>query len=117
MIKKFAVLTQIWYKEDGRKIGFLEDRQFLRPKSGKIDEINANNSGHPRHSKSQHHHIPTDEHHTFDTLCLADIKPKKTWVEVHEEFYREPPKNPGKILLLYSRDSKAFTDLQQAFRR
>ena len=70
-----------------------------------------------RHFKTQHHHIPTEDQQTFDTLCLADIKPKKTWLEVHEEFYREPPKNPGKILLLYSRDSKIFTDLQQAFRR
>ena len=69
-----------------------------------------------RHFKT-HHHIPTEDQHTFDTLCLADIKPKKTWVEVHEDFYREPPKNPGKILLLYSPDSKPFKDLQQAFRR
>jgi hypothetical protein len=35
---------------------------------------------------------------------------------MHDEFYAEPPKNPGKILLLYSPDSKHFKELQKAFR-
>ena len=52
----------------------------------------------------------------LDTLKLADIRPKRTWLDVHEDFYREPPANPGKILLLYSPDSKQFKELQGAFR-
>jgi hypothetical protein len=52
----------------------------------------------------------------LDTLKLTDIRPKRTWLDVHEEFYREPPANPGKILLLYSPDSKQFKELQVAFR-
>ena len=34
------------------------------------------------------------------------LQPKKTWAELHSEWDEEPPKNPGKILLLYSPDSK-----------
>ena len=52
----------------------------------------------------------------LDTLKLTDIRPKRTWLDVHEDFYREPPANPGKILLLYSPDSKKFKELQVAFR-
>ena len=52
----------------------------------------------------------------LDTLKLTDIRPKRTWLDVHEDFYREPPANPGKILLLYSPDSKQFKELQVAFR-
>lgn len=52
----------------------------------------------------------------LDTLKLTDIRPKRTWLDVHEDFYREPPTNPGKILLLYSPDSKKFKELQGAFR-
>jgi hypothetical protein len=52
----------------------------------------------------------------LDTLKLTDIKPKRTWSDVHEDFYREPPANPGKILLLYSPDSRPFKELQVAFR-
>ena len=66
---------------------------------------------------------------TFDTICLNDpeninpsrdgvdgstipVLPQKTWTEMHDEFYAEPPKNPGKILLLYSPDTKQFKELQ-----
>ena len=52
----------------------------------------------------------------LDTLKLTDIRPKRTWSDVHEDFYREPPANPGKILLLYSPDSRSFKELQVAFR-
>lgn len=52
----------------------------------------------------------------LDTLRLTDIKPKRTWSDVHDEFYRDPPPTPGKILLLYSPDSKVFKDLQGSFR-
>ena len=34
--------------------------------------------------------------------------PKKSWLQLHEEWDAEPPKNPGKILFLYSPDSPAF---------
>ena len=37
-------------------------------------------------------------------------------MDVHEDFYREPPANPGKILLLYSPDSRQFKELQGALR-
>ena len=47
---------------------------------------------------------------------MTDIRPKRTWSDVHEDFYREPPANPGKILLLYSPDSRSFKELQVAFR-
>ena len=82
-----------------------------------------------------HHHTPIpvkqEDAQTFDTLCMNDpdnmdkhdedgvdgeartpALPQKTWVAMHEEFYAEPPKNPGKILLLYSPDSKQFKELQ-----
>jgi len=52
----------------------------------------------------------------LDTLKLTDIRPKRTWLDVHEDFYREPPANPGKILLLYSPDSRQFKELQGALR-
>ena len=52
----------------------------------------------------------------LDTLKLTDLRPKRTWHEVHEDFYKEPPANPGKILLLYSPDSLAFKELQASFR-
>ena len=52
----------------------------------------------------------------LDTLKLTDLRPKRTWHEVHEDFYKEPPANPGKILLLYSPDSVAFKELQTSFR-
>ena len=52
----------------------------------------------------------------LDTLKLTDLRPKRTWNEVHEDFYQEPPANPGKILLLYSPDSRSFKELQGAFR-
>ena len=53
-----------------------------------------------------------EDQQTFDTLCLHDENekvvavsatspvPKKSWNQMHDEFYAEPPKNPGKILLL-----------------
>ena len=53
-------------------------------------------------------------------LCLTEPGmgpvPKKTWVELHSEWDTEPPKNPGKILLLFSPDSKLFKDLQSSFK-
>ncbi len=55
----------------------------------------------------------------FDGLCLGDtntLVPKKTWVELHSEWDTEPPKNPGKILLLYSPDSSLFRDLQASLK-
>jgi hypothetical protein len=60
----------------------------------------------------------------FEGLCLNDtatgttqvFQPKKSWLELHEEWDREPPKNPGKILFLYSPDSPSFKLLQTAFK-
>lgn len=79
-----------------------------------------------------------EDQQTFDTLCLQEDEaaltgsvgasvvdggvvvhlhhPRKTWEQMHDEFYAEPPKNPGKILLLYSPDSAQFKELQRAFR-
>ena len=86
-------------------------------------------------TKRQHIAVPVkqEDAQTFDTICLNDpenvgrnqdgvdgdammssrpILPQKTWTEMHDEFYAEPPKNPGKILLLYSPDTKQFKELQ-----
>ena len=43
------------------------------------------------------------------------VLPQKTWKEMHDEFHAEPPKNPGKILLLYSPDTTQFKELQVRF--
>ncbi len=51
-----------------------------------------------------------------DPSAANSLRPKKTWAELHQEWDVEPPKNPGKILLLYSPDSKLFRDLQGAFK-
>ena len=73
--------------------------------------------------------LKQEDAQTFDTICLNDpenvnqnqdgvdggtmpVLPQKTWTEMHDEFYAEPPKNPGKILLLYSPDTKQFKELQ-----
>ena len=85
-------------------------------------------------TKRQHIAIPLkqEDAQTFDTICLNDpeninsnqdgvdgltmpVLPQKTWTEMHDEFYAEPPKNPGKILLLYSPDTKQFKELQVSF--
>lgn len=66
-------------------------------------------------SKDSHEPLPVSPSN-LDTLKLTDIRPKRTWSDVHEDFYKEPPANPGKILLLYSPDSRAFKELQKAFR-
>ena len=84
----------------------------------------------PNRTKRQHIAIPLkqEDAQTFDTICLNDPEnnlnqdgvdgstmpalPQKTWTEMHDEFYAEPPKNPGKILLLYSPDTKQFKELQ-----
>ena len=84
-------------------------------------------------TKRQHIAVPLkqEDAQTFDTICLNDpenvnqnqdgvdgntmvmpVLPQKTWTEMHDEFYAEPPKNPGKILLLYSPDTKQFKELQ-----
>ena len=82
-------------------------------------------------SKRQHIALPLkqEDAQTFDTICLNDpenvnqnqdgvdggtmpVLPHMTWTEMHDEFYAEPPKNPGKILLLYSPDTKQFKELQ-----
>ncbi|TRY79228.1 hypothetical protein TCAL_17049 [Tigriopus californicus] len=72
-----------------------------------------------RHKKFPDHH--RNETIPFEGLCLHDssgvsFPPKKTWVELHSEWDRQPPKNPGKILLLYSPDTKLFKDLQNSFK-
>ena len=86
---------------------------------------------HLHRTKRQHIAIPLkqEDAQTFDTICLNDpeninsnqdgvdgltmpVLPQKTWTEMHDEFYAEPPKNPGKILLLYSPDTKQFKELQ-----
>ena len=51
-----------------------------------------------------------------DPSAANSLRPKKTWAELHQEWDTEPPKNPGKILLLYSPDSKLFRDLQASFK-
>ena len=65
--------------------------------------------------KNSHDPLPISPSN-LDTLKLTDLRPKRTWNEVHEDFYQEPPANPGKILLLYSPDSRSFKELQGAFR-
>ena len=61
----------------------------------------------------------------FEGLCLSDpgghqvdgvVRARKTWAELHTEWDKQPPKNPGKILLLYSPDTDAFKELQAAFK-
>ena len=62
---------------------------------------------------------PRDETIPFEGLPQSPhtaVKPKKTWAEMHSEWDVEPPKNPGKILLLYSPDTEGFKALQSAFR-
>lgn len=73
--------------------------------------------------KNKRKRLRAEDQQTFDTLCLHDENekvvatiPKKSWAQMHNEFYAEPPKNPGKILLLYSPDSKQFKELQKSFR-
>lgn len=46
----------------------------------------------------------------------STFRPKQTWLELHDLWDREPPKNPGKILFLYSPDSNSFRDLQDQFK-
>lgn len=63
-----------------------------------------------------------DESIPFQGLSMNEVAsqntfvPKKTWIELHAEWDTEPPKNPGKILLLYSPDSKLFKDLQSSLK-
>jgi hypothetical protein len=70
----------------------------------------------PQNSRSRRTNELSVSPSNLDTLKLTYIRPKRTWLDVHEDFYREPPANPGKILLLYSPDSKKFKELQVAFR-
>ena len=68
-----------------------------------------------------HRGSPRDETIPFEglpqsPLHSAPVKPKRTWAELHTEWDVEPPKNPGKILLLYSPDSAGFKELQAGFR-
>ena len=49
-------------------------------------------------------------------MPTSAVVAKKTWLELHAEWDVEPPKNPGKILLLYSPDSGSFKELQTAFK-
>ena len=67
-----------------------------------------------KHAK-KHPDRHRDETIPFEGLCLNDpviYTPKKTWLELHTEWDTAPPKNPGKILLLYSPDSKSYKGLQ-----
>ena len=72
-----------------------------------------------RRRRKLHRGSPRDETIPFEGLPQSPhtaIKPKKTWAELHTEWDVEPPKNPGKILLLYSPDTDGFKELQSAFR-
>ena len=63
--------------------------------------------------------LRNEDQRTFDTLCMneeLEKVPKKSWNQIHDEFHADPPKNPGKILLLYSPDSKQFKELQKSLR-
>jgi len=56
----------------------------------------------------------------FDCLTTVDGaargSSKRTWADVHSQWDTDPPKGPGKILLLYSPDTKLFRELQESLK-
>jgi len=51
-----------------------------------------------------------------EVISLAPVHDKITWSELHKEWDTKEDKVRGKILLLYSPDTKLFKELQEAFK-
>ena len=51
-----------------------------------------------------------------EVISLAPVHDKITWSELHKEWDTREDKVRGKILLLYSPDTKLFKELQEAFK-
>lgn len=51
-----------------------------------------------------------------DAISLAGISERQSWAELHKEWESREDKARGKILLLYSPDTKLFRELQENFK-
>jgi len=51
-----------------------------------------------------------------EVISLAPLSDRRSWAELHKEWESREEKARGKILLLYSPDTKLFKELQEAFK-